>query len=620
MKKILISIFIFSFIFTPQILLAGEESTLQKLQNFAEENTENQLKDAQTNLQKSIEGSNLQVELPGFNLEEAAKTIYLEEKPDGSVLSHTPLINLYIASLFRYSMYALIIISILFIIIAGFEWTISGGNKVRIDSARNRIYRSIAGLLIGLLSYTILNAINPKLINLQSLGITTVLSKNQALRSNVIGVDYHNKIKAYLDNIKKPTWTPQTFDCNNPPPEQGVTPKDQLVTASCPVGVSGTFTVIPEMKDAICRAGELADSKGYVIKIFSSYRSYDRQVSIWCNSKEPIATRRSIIALPGFSNHGNGLAIDVALRKKGENTNLTGAISASRQCGVPEKYIKIMAEIFYNADFNFSRLESEIWHFEYGTKKLIPLRDWYNGYPKRCTGKESPVSNINIQNPITQGESPAAQANKCSFTESRWHKANGRSEVFRTEKNAPYSQIVTENPTYVSKIDPRCSICEEDQVNVTVAGKTIKVCWVYAEEVKQILSKAINSGFEITQLIGYRPLRSGGAVDSQGYYNGVGGHFYGMAVDVNRNHNGLYNGCSGWDAAAATKGPLPNACKLRIGGEWDPNSKPNKSIYYGSPIYNAFKEKGWKWGGIDFGNGRQRDFMDFTIYGYDFST
>jgi hypothetical protein len=588
------------------------QATITAEQNKLQEDTEKLLIE---NL-KSID---LQVDIPGFNPEAAVKNSYLEKKQDGNFYFTSSILTEYIITIFQYAIYVIGILAVILIIFSGFQWMISGGNKATIQQAIQRIQRSIIAVLIAVSSYTLLTAIDSNLILLKNLKLLTIVDNNSShtvITDNTM--NYHNKIKSLLDSIKKPTWTTHTFDCDNPPPEAGVTPKNLLKTYTCPIGIIGNFTVIPEMKEGVCKVGQLADSKGYAIKVYSSYRSYERQVKIWCTSSEPIATRRSIIALPGFSNHGNGIAIDVVLRKKGNPTNLTGGLSSKGQCSINQEYIKVLSEIFYEADFNFVRLETEIWHFEYGTKDLIPKRNWYNSYPKRCTGKESSISNLNFQRPIFT-ESPASSSNKCTFTEKRWNKQRRRSEIFRQEQEAPYNQITTEEPNYISKIDPRCSICEEDQVNITINGKTIKICWAYADQAKQILNEAKNNGFNIKELIGYRPLRSGGALDNNGFYSGVGGHFYGMAIDVNRNYNGLYNGCSTWDIRNNPKGPLPNGCTLNIGGKWDPNKNEDKTIFYGSPIYNAFTSKGWKWGGIDFGNGHQRDFMDFTIYGYDFS-
>lgn len=59
------------------------------------------------------------------------------------------------------------ILAVIMIIIAGVQWVTSGGNSEMISSAKKRIGGALTGLLIAYLSYTILNTINPALVNLR---------------------------------------------------------------------------------------------------------------------------------------------------------------------------------------------------------------------------------------------------------------------------------------------------------------------------------------------------------------------------------------------------------------------------------------------------------------------
>lgn len=58
------------------------------------------------------------------------------------------------------------ILAAIMMAVAGIQWTTSGGNSEMISSAKKRIGGSIIGLLIAYLSYTILNTVNPNLVNL----------------------------------------------------------------------------------------------------------------------------------------------------------------------------------------------------------------------------------------------------------------------------------------------------------------------------------------------------------------------------------------------------------------------------------------------------------------------
>ncbi len=73
----------------------------------------------------------------------------------------------FIQFIYNYGIILASIISVIMIIVAGLQWTMSGGNTSTIDSAKKRIGGAIVGLVIALLSYTILFAINPQLLNLR---------------------------------------------------------------------------------------------------------------------------------------------------------------------------------------------------------------------------------------------------------------------------------------------------------------------------------------------------------------------------------------------------------------------------------------------------------------------
>lgn len=59
------------------------------------------------------------------------------------------------------------ILATIMIVIAGIQWVTSGGNSEMISSAKKRIGGALIGLLIAYLSYTILNIVNPALVNLR---------------------------------------------------------------------------------------------------------------------------------------------------------------------------------------------------------------------------------------------------------------------------------------------------------------------------------------------------------------------------------------------------------------------------------------------------------------------
>ncbi|MCX6779866.1 MAG: pilin, partial [Candidatus Magasanikbacteria bacterium] len=59
------------------------------------------------------------------------------------------------------------ILAVIMVVVAGIQWVTSGGNSEMISSAKKRIGGAMIGLLIAYLSYTILNTVNPALVNLR---------------------------------------------------------------------------------------------------------------------------------------------------------------------------------------------------------------------------------------------------------------------------------------------------------------------------------------------------------------------------------------------------------------------------------------------------------------------
>ncbi|MEK7644655.1 MAG: hypothetical protein AAB390_05130, partial [Patescibacteria group bacterium] len=73
----------------------------------------------------------------------------------------------FIKFMYRYSMWAATILAVMLVIISGVQWTASGGNSDMIGSAKKRIAGAVSGLILLAFAYTVLNTINPFLVNLR---------------------------------------------------------------------------------------------------------------------------------------------------------------------------------------------------------------------------------------------------------------------------------------------------------------------------------------------------------------------------------------------------------------------------------------------------------------------
>ena len=149
-----------------------------------------------------------------------------------------------------------------------------------------------------------------------------------------------------------------------------------------------------------------------------------------------------------------------------------------------------------------------------------------------------------------------------------------------------------------------CTLCREDQkeINVNCNGQSLsfKICWKYEAQIKNAIQNICNSGFNIFDVVGFREGRTYSSKTK------FGQHPYGLAVDINREYNGLYDNCNVWDSSKCSLSHGGSKNKLRD------QSFPG-TITKSSPAYQNLVNLGWKWGGEWSGN--QKDFMHFSLSG-----
>ncbi len=191
-----------------------------------------------------------------------------------------------------------------------------------------------------------------------------------------------------------------------------------------------------------------------------------------------------------------------------------------------------------------------------------------------------------------------ASNSTCSYTTYKWN--------VREKKAVEYEAI---NHSYESltekEIDPEtgCTICEEDQELIEIPSiPPFKVCRLISNNVKNVLMQLFNERQPIFKVVGYRVGMTRGSVDSDGNRTQFSNHSFGVAIDINENQNGLYDQCL----------EFSHQCRLRKGGEWIPGT--DGTLTLDGRIVNLMKSIGFKWGGEI--NGRQKDFMHFSITGY----
>jgi hypothetical protein len=190
-------------------------------------------------------------------------------------------------------------------------------------------------------------------------------------------------------------------------------------------------------------------------------------------------------------------------------------------------------------------------------------------------------------------------AKTCHYQDWRWNVIQ-KSVVQRIQVVKPYAEITTEEHDPLSG----CSVCREDQQAITIQGlPEFLVCKKIASQIQNSLQQLIRNGEKINSVIGYRVGRTRGPVDAQGNRTEFSNHSFGIAIDINTEHNGLYNNCVHYNAQ----------CRLTRGGPWLPGKDPF-SLEANGKIVNLFKAAGFKWGGEIAG--QQKDFMHFSLTGY----
>ena len=115
---------------------------------------------------------------------------------------------------------------------------------------------------------------------------------------------------------------------------------------------------------------DLLDNDGVVIELDSTYRSVKRQQEIWdeFEAEKGLEYAQSYVAVPGYSEHHTGLAVDVCLEKDGVRIDDNDDMIAER-----EIFAKVHAKLAdYGFILRFPEGKEEItgyayepWHFRY---------------------------------------------------------------------------------------------------------------------------------------------------------------------------------------------------------------------------------------------------------------
>ncbi len=84
------------------------------------------------------------------------------------------------------------------IMYAGFQWISASGNSQKIERAKDSFTSAIIGVVIALISYVLLNLINPMIVNLQPIALETITGQatvaNMELCKNMLGDNWSQQV------------------------------------------------------------------------------------------------------------------------------------------------------------------------------------------------------------------------------------------------------------------------------------------------------------------------------------------------------------------------------------------------------------------------------------------
>ena len=143
--------------------------------------------------------------------------------PTGTVQGDT--IAKYIKAIYQYGIAVVGILAAIVLMFGGLLWLTAGGNTGQVSEAKEWIKSSLLGLILALLSYTILLTINPDLVNFRPITVTPINKTTGSNPRNNGSVDYMDVPPIYGDVVLPCT---NNNECNGGYCEHNTSMKDKL--------------------------------------------------------------------------------------------------------------------------------------------------------------------------------------------------------------------------------------------------------------------------------------------------------------------------------------------------------------------------------------------------------
>lgn len=320
----------------------------------------------------------LNTDIPGLSF--SKKPII--ESCNGNQCLSVPFIAQYITAFYKYLVGIALIASAIMIIYGGILYLLSS-TGIKVSEAKDKIKEALIGLTIFLGSYVILANINDNLTKPATIHIPCIKNNNFVLNDEppeeLQGKPMSPNAKdSYGNNVTYPSRlcdsveSCQGFcDRSKTPPKQttGMAKLNEMQLIENVPGLIGNGNSLrPDAILALKRAVSLAQSwEGgpYEIVVYDGYRPLAKQIQAACLTiKEDPESLGVNVSFPGGSLHGIGVAVDIGLRKNGQNLTTCCDVSTQTQDNT-EANVKLLQQIMSQVGFN--RYCKEIWHFEWKT-------------------------------------------------------------------------------------------------------------------------------------------------------------------------------------------------------------------------------------------------------------
>ncbi len=302
----------------------------------------------------------------------------------------------YINAVYGWILGAAALVAVVMMMIGGLQYVLSRGKPKYIEKAKTRITNAITGIVLLLAAYNIAFLIDPRLTDLQEIGI-----------KNVEGIEY------FPPDGEDTNVTPNLALTGNVVPISG-----DYIAAGCKEGCAIDAETLTALQTA---ATEFHAATGKNVVIASATRSLGKQASLFhsnclltggvcstdtCNASSGVVTKSGSkwVLTGSYAGQTSGAAIVAALSDPANaaygNCPHTSGIALDAWCddgGSEYRHDPVCQAQLITAmiDAGFCRLSSEVWHFELDTKSVSTACSTSNSsisYTKKGGGKVAPTA------------------------------------------------------------------------------------------------------------------------------------------------------------------------------------------------------------------------------------